>query len=248
MPHIPLIAGNWKMHGLSQAVSEALAIDAAARQSSARIALFPPATLLHRLSQALAEAGSSIITGGQDCHCEADGAFTGDVSAEMLKDAGAGMVILGHSERRHGHGEPCALVAKKVLGALRVGLEPVICIGETLEERLAGETHAVLNRQLRASLPEELTGQVFHVAYEPVWAIGTGHIPTDEQVVDAMVLVKSYLEERFHGQVTPHVLYGGSVKPDNAAHLLTLDGVGGLLVGGASLKAADFNRIIAAAG
>lgn len=157
------------------------------------------------------------------------------------------MVILGHSERRHGHKEACESVASKVEAALRAGLEPIICIGETLDQRQAGLTHAVLSKQLRDSLPEALIGRVFHVAYEPVWAIGTGHVPTDEQVVDAMLLIQKHLAQRFHGQVTPHTLYGGSVKPENARHLLSLDGVDGLLVGGASLKATDFNRIIAAA-
>ncbi|UDF02378.1 triose-phosphate isomerase [Asticcacaulis sp. AND118] len=245
MPKHPLIAGNWKMHGLREAIPEVLAIDAASRSARASVAIFPPSTLLCPMREALAD--SPVRLGGQDCHTEPLGAFTGDLSAEMLKDAGADMVILGHSERRHGHKEACEGVAAKTRAALRAGLEPIICIGETLDQRQEGLTHAVLSKQLRDSLPETLEGQTFHVAYEPVWAIGTGHVPTDDQVVDAMLLIQKHLAKRFHNQVVPHTLYGGSVKPDNARHLLTLDGVDGLLVGGASLKAADFNRIIAAA-
>lgn len=250
MPKHPLIAGNWKMHGLREAIPEVLAIDAASRASSASVAIFPPSTLLWPLRDALVASSpekSPVRLGGQDCHTEPLGAFTGDLSAEMLKDAGADMVILGHSERRHGHKEACEGVSAKVKAALRAGLEPIICIGETLDQRQEGLTHAVLSKQLRDSLPEALEGQTFHVAYEPVWAIGTGHVPTDDQVVDAMLLIQKHLAQRFHNQVVPHTLYGGSVKPDNARHLLSLDGVDGLLVGGASLKAIDFNRIIAAA-
>jgi len=247
MPNTPLIAGNWKMYGLREAVPEVLAMDAAARNSRARVALFPPATLLAVLHQVLTPQDSVLHLGGQDCHARPEGAFTGDISAEMLKDCGAEMVILGHSERRHGHKEPCESVAAKVLAALRADLEPIICIGETLDQRQAGLTHAVLSKQLRDSLPDALTGRTFHVAYEPVWAIGTGHVPTDAQVVDAMLLIQKHLTQRFQDQVTPHTLYGGSVKPENARHLLSLDGVDGLLVGGASLKAVDFNRIISAA-
>ncbi|BBF82174.1 triose-phosphate isomerase [Asticcacaulis excentricus] len=249
MPKHPLIAGNWKMHGLRDGLPEALAMDTAARNSRASVAIFPPSTLLFALSEALnaRPEPSPVRLGGQDCHKDTQGAFTGDLSAEMLKDAGADMVILGHSERRHGHKEACESVAAKTLAALRAGLEPIICIGETLDQRQEGLTHAVLSKQLRDSLPLALEGQTFHVAYEPVWAIGTGHVPTDDQVIDAMLLIQKHLAQRFHNQVVPHTLYGGSVKPDNARHLLSLDGVDGLLVGGASLKAEDFNRIIAAA-
>lgn len=246
MPDRPFIAGNWKMHGLRDAVSIATEIARESRQSSARLSLFPPATLLSRLSEALKDE-PHIEIGGQDCHFEPEGPFTGDISAPMLKDAGANLVLLGHSERRHGHKEPCEQVALKVRAALSAGLEPLICIGETLTEREAGQTHEVLRRQLRDSLPEELEGQPFHVAYEPVWAIGTGHIATDEQISDAFALIGETLDERFGHHIEPHLLYGGSVKPDNAAHLLSLEGVGGLLVGGASLRADDFLSIIRAA-
>lgn len=246
MPNPPFIVGNWKMHGLSEAVSVAEEIARESRKSTARLAICPPATLLSRLSEALKDA-PHIELGGQDCHYEAQGAFTGDISATMLKDAGAGLVLLGHSERRHGHKEPCSQVALKVKAALKAGLEPMICIGETLSERESDRTHEVLRRQLRDSLPAELEGQRFHVSYEPVWAIGTGLIATDDQIRDAFALIGKVLDKRFQGHVVPHLLYGGSVKPDNARHLLSLEGVGGLLVGGASLKAPDFLSIIRSA-
>jgi len=246
MPNTPFIVGNWKMHGLSEAVAVAGTIARESRTASARLALCPPATLLSRLSVALKDEGH-IELGGQDCHYQDQGAFTGDISAAMLRDAGAGLVLLGHSERRHGHKEPCSQVALKVKAALKAGLEPMICVGETLAERESGRTHEVLRRQLRDSLPEELEGKCFHVSYEPVWAIGTGLIATDDQIRDAFALIGKVLTRRFQGQVVPHLLYGGSVKPENAGHLLTLEGVGGLLVGGASLKAQDFLSIIRSA-
>jgi triosephosphate isomerase (TIM) len=248
MSNIPIIAGNWKMHGLSDALSTALLIDEPARLSLAKTVIFPPATLLDRLSQTLKAIDSPIEVGGQNCRSELSGAYTGGISAEMLKDAGATRVLVGHSERRHGLKEACELVAKKTLGALRAGLSPMICIGETLEEREAGQTQAVLTRHLSDSLPDALAGKDFQVAYEPVWAIGTGHIPTDSQIVEAMSLIRANLKARFKTGPMPHILYGGSVKPDNAAQLLSLEGVDGLLVGGASLLAKDFTKIIEAAG
>ncbi len=244
----PLIAGNWKMNGLEPSLAEARAVAAAvdAQPPAARVALCPPATLVHRMAQAL--AGGGVEVGGQDCRAEASGAFTGDVSAEMLSDCGATLVILGHSERRAGYGETDALVAAKTLAALRAGLEPVICVGETLAEREAGRTLEVVTGQVRGSLPPQLAGRPFAVAYEPVWAIGTGLTPTLAQIEEVHVAIRGVLVEGFgaEGAVVP-ILYGGSVKPSNAAEILAVRDVGGALVGGASLKADDFLGIIAGA-
>jgi len=245
MPHRHLIAANWKMNGLHDHISVARAIADGSRDYHARVALFPPATLLSRLADAL--AGTHVILGGQDCHHADHGPFTGDISASMLKDAGATMILLGHSERRHGHLEPCALVARKAVAALKAGLEPIICIGETLDQRQQGLTRQVLTRQLTDSLPEELDGARFHVSYEPVWAIGSGMIATDEQILEAFALIRSFLNKRFNMTHQPQLLYGGSVNAGNAATLLALEGVSGALVGGASLKAETFLPIIAAA-
>ncbi len=244
----PLIAGNWKMNGLEVALDEARAVAAAldAQPPGARVALCPPATLVHRMAQAL--AGTMVEVGGQDCRAETSGAFTGDVSAEMLADCGASLVILGHSERRAGYGETDALVAAKTLAALRAGLEPIVCVGETLAEREAVRTLEVVTGQVRGSLPAELAGKAFAVAYEPVWAIGTGLTPTLAQIEEVHVAIRAVLVERFgaEGAGVP-ILYGGSVKPSNAAEILAVKDVGGALVGGASLKAEDFLGIIAGA-
>ncbi len=244
----PLIAGNWKMNGLEVALDEARAVAAAvdAQPPAARVALCPPATLVHRMAQAL--VGGGVAVGGQDCRAEASGAFTGDVSAEMLADCGATLVILGHSERRAGYDETDALVAAKTLAALRAGLEPIICVGETLAEREAARTLEIVTGQVRGSLPPELVGKAFAVAYEPVWAIGTGLTPTLAQIEEVHVAIRAVLVERFgaEGAGVP-ILYGGSVKPSNAAEILAVKDVGGALVGGASLKAEDFLGIIARA-
>jgi triosephosphate isomerase len=238
----PLVAGNWKMNGLGASLGEARQIAAAAPGAGGpRVALCPPATLLQRLVQAV---GGAIEVGGQDCHPNAGGAFTGDISAEMLADAGATLVILGHSERRTLHGESDAVVRDKVLAALRAGLEPIVCVGETLAEREAGQTLEVIARQLAGSLPDELSGRAFSIAYEPVWAIGTGLTPTSEQIVEVHVRIRGELGGR--GASAP-ILYGGSVKAGNAVEILALAEVGGALVGGASLKAADFLPIVQAA-
>ena len=185
--------------------------------------------------------------GGQDCRSEASGALTGDIAAEMLADAGATLVILGHSERRAGHGETDQIVAAKVEGALRAGLTPIICVGETLPEREAGRALDVVTGQVRASLPASLTGKDFYVAYEPVWAIGTGLTPTTPQIEEVHQAIRAVLIEQLgaSGKAAP-ILYGGSVKPSNAAEILHASEVGGALVGGASLKAADFLGIIRA--
>jgi triosephosphate isomerase len=244
----PLIAGNWKMNGLSASLDEARAVAAAvdAHPVGARVALCPPATLVERMSQAL--AGTGVAVGGQDCRAEASGAFTGDIAAEMLAEAGASLVILGHSERRAGHGERDADVAAKVLGALRAGLEPIVCVGETLEQRQAGQALAVVTGQVRGSLPADLAGKDFAVAYEPVWAIGSGLTPSLEEIEEVHVAVRATLVELFGaaGARVP-ILYGGSVKPSNAKEILAVKDVGGALVGGASLKAADFLGIVNAA-
>lgn len=245
-PPTPLIAGNWKMNGTGPALAEARAIAAAAAAARVRLALCPPATLVERMSREVAGAGLEI--GGQDCHAEAAGAYTGDVSAEMLAEAGAQLVILGHSERRAGYGEDDALVAAKVRAALRAGLEPIVCVGETRAEREAGRALAVVTQQVRGSLPGELAGKPFTVAYEPVWAIGTGLTPTLEDIAEVHHAIRATLKDMF-GEAggAPAILYGGSVKPGNAAEILALPEVGGALVGGASLKAADFLAIVAGA-
>ncbi len=244
-----LIAGNWKMNGLTASASEARAVADALRAepAGARVAICPPATLVATLAQAV--AGSDVLVGGQDCHIEASGAFTGDISAEMLADAGARLVILGHSERRAFYGETDALAADKARAALRVGLEPIICVGETLDERKAERTLEIVSRQVRGSVPQELRGRSFALAYEPVWAIGTGLTPTIAQIEDVHAAIREVLASMLGeaGEVAP-ILYGGSVKPSNAVEILAAREVGGALVGGASLKAEDFLAIIRAAG
>ncbi|MFT4933786.1 MAG: triosephosphate isomerase [Pseudoalteromonas distincta] len=245
-PPTPLIAGNWKMNGTGPALVEARAIADAADVAGVRLALCPPATLVERMSREV--AGSRLEIGGQDCHADASGAFTGDVSAEMLREAGARLVILGHSERRAGYGETDALITAKALAALRAGLEPIICVGETRAEREEGRALAVVTRQIRGSLPAELAGKPFTVAYEPVWAIGTGLTPTLGDIAEVHHAIRATLKDMFgEAGAAPAILYGGSVKPGNAAEILALPEVGGALVGGASLKAADFLAIVAGA-
>lgn len=242
-----LIAGNWKMNGLGAALDQARALAVALAESpaAARTALCPPATLIERMARVL--EGSAVELGGQDCHAEASGAFTGSVSAAMLADAGAGLVILGHSERRAGFGETDADVAAKVGTALAAGLEPIVCVGETLAEREAGRAVEVVQAQVAGSLPDALKGKAFAVAYEPVWAIGTGLTPTLEQIEDVHRAVREAMVRRLGetARAAP-ILYGGSVKPSNAGEILNTPEVGGALVGGASLKAEDFLGIIRA--
>jgi triosephosphate isomerase len=243
----PLIAGNWKMFGLAAAIEEALKVaeDLAIRPAKARVAICAPSTLVERLARAV--SGSDLIVGGQDNHVEVQGAFTGDISAEMLADAGARMVILAHSERRSYYGETDALAASKAKAALRAGLEPIVCVGETLDERKAGRTLEIICGQTKASLPPELAAAPFALAYEPVWAIGTGLTPTLEQIEEAHVALRQAMVEALGeaGARAP-ILYGGSVKPANAAEILKVRDVNGALVGGASLKAEDFLAIIRA--
>jgi triosephosphate isomerase len=241
----PLIAGNWKMNGLAASLDEARAVAAGVGGSQARVALCPPATLTARMSEAL--KASAVLVGGQDCSPEENGAFTGDISAAMLADAGAKLVIVGHSERRAGHGETDLIVAAKASAALRGGLEPIVCVGETLAQREAGEALSVVTGQVRGSLPQDLRGNAFAVAYEPVWAIGTGLTPTTPQIEEMHRAIRTTIIELFgdDGAKVP-ILYGGSVKPSNAAEILHAAEVGGALVGGASLIAADFLGIVGA--
>ena len=242
----PLIAGNWKMNGLASSLAEAKTVAAGLGPSRVRVAICPPSILIHRMSETL--AGTPVLVGGQDAHSDDSGAFTGDVSAEMLADAGARLVILGHSERRDAYREGDELVSRKVLAALRHGLEPIVCVGETLDQRKAGRALEVVTRQVTGSLPADLKGRPFAVAYEPVWAIGMGLTPTTPEIEEAHVAIRDTLSGMFGPAAeTVPILYGGSVKPGNAAEILQAREVGGALVGGASLKAEDFLAIVRAA-
>lgn len=241
-PDSPLIAGNWKMHGLKSSIGELQKIIAGAKGlPKVELMVCPPATLVAQFSAAA--AGSRVTIGGQDCHAQRSGAFTGDISAEMLKDAGAVAVIVGHSERRQYHGETDAAVRAKAKAALRAGLTPIICVGETRGQRDAGETMAVIAVQLDGSLPDVAD---FAVAYEPVWAIGSGRTPRPKDLADVHGLIRDRLRSR-HGDKAERVriLYGGSVTPANARELLAADNVNGALVGGASLRADEFLAIAA---
>jgi triosephosphate isomerase len=245
---LPMIVGNWKMNGLASSLGEARALADALRErpAEARVGLCAPATLIERLARAL--DGSAVEVGGQDCHALQSGAYTGDVSGEMLADAGARLVILGHSERRERHFETDAMVSAKVEAALAAGLEPIVCIGETLEQRKAGLAVPTVCSQATGSLPASLQGQAFAVAYEPVWAIGSGLTPSLAEIEEIHRAIRDCLAQGFgdHGSGVP-ILYGGSVKPANAAEILKLAEVGGALVGGASLTAQDFLPIVRAA-
>jgi triosephosphate isomerase len=240
-----LIAGNWKMNGLTADLREALALaEALADQPcGARVALCPPATLVSTMAEALSV--SEVLVGAQDCHPEQSGAFTGEISAQMLADAGARLVIVGHSERRNYQGETDQLVAAKARAALGARLEPIICVGESLEERKSGLTLDVVARQVGGSVPAELAGNAFAVAYEPVWAIGTGLTPSTPEIEEVHVAIRGLLTQQLgdSGAQAP-ILYGGSVKPANAAEILAAAEVGGALVGGASLKCEDFLAIV----
>lgn len=244
-----LVAGNWKMNGLKASAKEVKALARlmakAPKRAKCDVLVCPPATLIPALKDAA--KGSKIAIGGQDCHANVSGAHTGDISAEMLKDAGAAYVIVGHSERRADHGETSAIVRDKALAAHRAGLVAIVCVGETEAQRDAGETLAVIREQLAQSLPKGITAKNTIVAYEPVWAIGTGRTPTADDVAKVHAAIRAALKKRFKAEgEAMRLLYGGSVKASNAAELMAVPNVNGALVGGASLKAADFNGIIAA--
>ena len=243
-----LVAGNWKMNGLGQVdLGKFTALKAALAQDppSCDVLLCPPATMI---AQATWATQGAFAVGGQDCHAEASGAFTGDISAEMLKAAGASHVIVGHSERRQYHGETDADVATKAKAAWRAGLVAIVCIGETLAEREAGRANAVCHIQAGGSIPDGASAANTILAYEPVWAIGTGRTPSLDDIAAMHTHLRSCLKERCGAAGSEMlILYGGSVKPDNAVAILGLPDVGGALVGGASLKTADFMGIISAA-
>ena len=237
----PLVAGNWKMNGLAASIDEfeRIIAGAAGMTQTVDFLVCPPATLL--MAFAMAAQGTPVAIGGQDCHTEAAGAFTGDISAEMLKDAGATAVIIGHSERRTLHGETDGNVHAKTLAAWRAGLMAIVCIGETRAEREAGRTLDVLGRQLDGSLPDGADAARLVVAYEPVWAIGTGLTPTPADVAQAHAFIRPRIAGRYGATAEKlRILYGGSVKPSNARELMGVADVDGALVGGASLKADDF--------
>lgn len=247
----PLVAGNWKMNGLKADL--AIMADVARGYGSVMkaqidLAICPPATLLFNATAVL--IGSRIATGGQDCSTQASGAFTGEVSAQMLADAGAQVVIVGHSERRTLHGESNAIVMAKAQAAQSALLVPIVCVGETKDEREAGKAPAIVKKQLRGSVPDGSTAATLVVAYEPVWAIGTGLTPTAADVAQMHEMIRAELGRILGRQAAAGVrlLYGGSVKPSNAAELMTVANVDGALVGGASLKAEDFLAIARACG
>lgn len=244
----PLVAGNWKMNGLKASLTEVGKVRdglGAGKVAGCDVLLCPPATLVAGMTSAA--TGSAIAVGGQDCHAKASGAHTGDVSAEMLKDAGAQYVIVGHSERRADHGESDAIVRAKAEAAHRAGLVAIVCVGETIDERKAGRTLGVVSGQLAGSVPEVATAANTVIAYEPVWAIGTGLTPTAQDVAEVHAALRAKLVARFGDDgKAMRILYGGSVKPSNARELMGVANVNGALVGGASLKAEDFLGIIAA--
>lgn len=238
-----LAAGNWKMNGSMQALTELTAMGAAA--GAADVLICPPATLIQPAAHM---AVPGMMIGGQDCHMQSSGAHTGDISADMLRDAGASHVILGHSERRTDHEESNAMVRDKAKAAFAAGLTTIVCVGESLEEREAQNTLDIIGGQMAGSIPDLSTGQNLVIAYEPIWAIGTGKVPTTDQIGEVHDFMRARLEKRFGSGVgrSARLLYGGSVKPGNAAEIFAVSNVDGALVGGASLKADDFVPIIQA--
>jgi triosephosphate isomerase (TIM) len=244
-PRRPLIVGNWKMNGVRASAGDLAGIVAGSAGLRRKIDLIvcPPATLIMRFVEV---ASGAVAIGGQDCHAEPAGAFTGDISAEMLADLGASAVIVGHSERRAGHHESDAEVRRKVAAAWRAGLTAILCVGETKAERLDGRTLTVVGTQLEGSVPDGATAQNLVVAYEPVWAIGTGLTPTPADVAAVHDFIRERLAARFAAAKGIRILYGGSVKPANARELMGVANVDGALVGGASLKAEEFLAIAGA--
>jgi triosephosphate isomerase (TIM) len=244
----PLIAGNWKMNGLKSSIGEFEAMIAGAPGVTARADLLvcPPATLIAAFADRAAGSKGLLKVGAQDCHPKASGAHTGDLSAEMLADAGATAIIVGHSERRADHGESDGLVRQKAEAAWRAGLVAIVCIGETQAQRDQGKTLDICSGQLAGSLPDKATAANLVVAYEPVWAIGTGLTPTAKDVEQIHGFIRDSLVKRFAGEgAAIRILYGGSVKPSNAQELMAVANVNGALVGGASLKSQDFLAIAA---
>ena len=244
-----LAAGNWKMNGLRAdgvALAKELAARAAREKIASEILICPPATLLFPVAAVLDASG--IALGAQNCHAEQKGAHTGEIGAAMLRDVGCTYVILGHSERRAEQGESDAVVCAKVEAARAAGLSAIVCIGETLAERDAGHTLAVVERQLQGSLPTGLNPAELVIAYEPVWAIGTGRTPTADQVAEVHRHIRRLLATRVAEPAAVRILYGGSVKPANAKELMSISNVDGALVGGASLVAEDFWAIVKACG
>ena len=235
-----MAAGNWKMNGTKASLAELTALSQSHTAATVDILICPPATLISSCST------FPFAIGGQDCHANVSGAHTGDVSAAMLADAGASHVITGHSERRTDHGETNSDVAAKSRAAYQAGLTAVICIGETLQEREAGTTLDVISDQLAGSIPDAATAKNTVVAYEPVWAIGTGKVPTLAQIAEVHGAIRTQLAARFEDGDQMTILYGGSVKGSNAAEIFGVPNVDGALVGGASLKAADFSPIVTA--
>ena len=241
-----LAAGNWKMNGTSAALAELAELARRHPDAAVDILVCPPATLIDRAVRVVPD--SAIAIGGQDCHASDAGAHTGDVSAAMLTDAGARYAIVGHSERRQDHGESNVDVRAKAEAAMRAGLTAIVCLGESLAQREAGETLDVIAAQLNGSVPDGATEETLVIAYEPIWAIGTGRVPTISQIAEVHDFIRSELLQRFGPDVgqTIRLLYGGSVKPENAGEIFAVADVDGALVGGASLKAADFSPIITA--
>jgi triosephosphate isomerase (TIM) len=241
----PMVAGNWKMNGLTGSLGEIVAMRSAAdggMVGATELVVCPPATLLSHASGLL--RGGSVALGAQDCHTQVSGAFTGDISAPMLKDIGCAYVIVGHSERRAGHGETDSIVRAKAAAAVRAGLRAIVCIGETLAEREEGLAVTIVGAQTTSSLPPGADPRSIVVAYEPVWAIGTGHTPTPADVAEMHHAIRGWLRNFYNEEGdSVRILYGGSVKPANAKEFLHLPNVDGALVGGASLKASDFLAI-----
>jgi len=238
-----LAAGNWKMNGDSSLLAELRTLADSQGSTAPQIVMCPPHTLLTGAVDAT--SNSAVQIGGQDCHTEAKGAFTGDISAKMIAETGADHVIVGHSERRAGHGETNDIVRAKVRAAWDAGLVAILCIGESEEERAGSYTLDIIAAQLAASAPDGATGDSLVVAYEPIWAIGTGKVPTLEQIIETHDMLRAELTRRFGPEgENIRLLYGGSVKPTNAAEIFQAENVDGALVGGASLRAADFQPIV----